>query len=70
MAIIGVLLNPGDTGAKVRELHEQLRNVGAVLDSGEQATTNYGPSTVATFRAFRQRHGSLAGDALDLPTGG
>ena len=68
MAIIGVLLNPGDTGAHVGALHEQLRNVGAVLDSGEQTATNYGPSTVAAVRAFRQRYGLPAGDAVDPPT--
>ena len=53
MAIMEVLLNPGDTGAEVGALHEQLRNVGAVLDAGEQTTANYGPSTVAAVRAFR-----------------
>ena len=42
MAIMEVLLNPGDTGAEVGALHEQLRNVGAVLDAGEQDTLKAG----------------------------
>ena len=50
------------------ELREQLRNVGAVLDSGEQTTMNYGPSTVAAVRAFRQQYVLPAGDAVDPPT--
>ena len=69
MSMIGVLLNPGNTGAEVHELHEQLLTVGAVIASGEQTATNFGPSTVAAVRAFRQRHGLPAGDAVDLPTG-
>ena len=56
MPLIGVILNPGNTGANVRELHNQLLAVGAVLASGEQAATSYGPSTVAAVRAFRQQY--------------
>ena len=56
MPLIGVILNPGNTGANVRELHKQLLAAGAVIAPGEQTATNYGPSTVA-------------GDAVDLSTG-
>ena len=69
MPLIGVLLNPGNTGANVRELHKQLLAVGAVIAPGEQTATNYGPSAVAAVRAFRQRYGLPAGDAVDLPAG-
>lgn len=68
MPIIGVLLNPGNTGANVSELHKQLLAVGAVLDSGEQTATNFGPSTLAAVSAFRERYGLPAADAVDLPT--
>lgn len=64
MPIIGVLLDPGNTGAEVHELHEQLLAVGAVLDSGEQARENFGNSTVAAVRAFRQRYGLPDGDTV------
>src|SRR5688500_6235794 len=69
MPIIGVLLNPGNTGVNVSELHKQLLAVGAVIAPGEQTATNFGPSTVAAVRAFRQQYGLPAGDAMDLSTG-
>ncbi len=69
MPIIGAVLNPGNTGANVRELHEQLLAVDAVLDAGEQTETKFGPSTVAAVRAFRERFGLPDGDTVDLPTG-
>ena len=69
MPMIGVLLNPGNTGANVRELHSQLLTLGAVIAPAEQTATNYGTSTVAAVRAFRQQYGLPASDAVDLPTG-
>jgi peptidoglycan hydrolase-like protein with peptidoglycan-binding domain len=69
MPIIGVILNPGKTGAEVHELHEQLLAVGAVIAPGEQNEKKYGPSTVAAVRAFRQWYDLPAGDTVDLPTG-
>jgi peptidoglycan hydrolase-like protein with peptidoglycan-binding domain len=69
MPMIEVLLNRGNTGANVRELHNQLLAIGAVLDSGEQTATSFGPSTVAAVRAFRERYGLPAADNVDLPTG-
>ena len=69
MPPIAVLLNPGNTSAQVRELHNQLLAVGAVLDSGERSTTSFGPSTLAAVRGFRERYGLPAGDTVDLPTG-
>lgn len=69
MPIIGVPLNPGNTGAKVGELHVQLQALGAVIASGEQTGKSYGPSTVAAVSAFRQRYDLPAGDTMDLPTG-
>ena len=69
MPMIEVPLDRGSTGAKVGELHAQLLALGAVIASGEQTGKNYGPSTAAAVRAFRQRYGLPAGDAVDLPTG-
>src|SRR5215210_5824358 len=69
MPIIGDVLDLGNTGAEVHELHEQLLSLGAVLDSGEQTATKFGSSTVAAVGAFRERYGLPAGDAVDLPTG-
>ncbi|MDP2604238.1 MAG: hypothetical protein Q8S00_16860 [Deltaproteobacteria bacterium] len=69
MPPIGVLLNRGNTGANVRELHNQLIAVGAVIAPGEQTATNFGDSTVAAVRVFRERYGLPAGDTVDLPTG-
>lgn len=68
MPLIEVILNPGNTGADVHELHEQLLVGGAVIDPGEQTATTFGSSTVAAVRAFRERHGLPDGDAVDLPT--
>ena len=69
MPIIGVPLKPTNTGANVGELHVQLLALGAVIAPGEQTGKNFGPSTVAAVRAFRQRYGLPAGDTVDLPTG-
>ena len=55
MPLVTVQLNPGNTGANVRELHNQLLAIGAPLASGEQAATSYGPSTVAAVSALRRR---------------
>jgi peptidoglycan hydrolase-like protein with peptidoglycan-binding domain len=63
------MLNPRNRGAKVGELHNQLRALGATIAPGEIATTAYGPSTVAAVRAFRERYSLPAGDAVDAPTG-
>ena len=69
MPLTGTVLNPDSMGANVRELHEQLLAIGAPIASNEQTATTFGPSTVAAVRAFRQRHGLPAGDAVDLSTG-
>jgi len=63
-----VPLRPTDTGAKVGELHVQLLALGAVIASDEQTGKNFGPSTGAAVRAFRQRYGLPPGDTVDLPT--
>ena len=68
MPFIGVVLNSNSTGANVRELHNQLLAIGAVIAPGEQAAKKFGPSTVAAVRAFWQQYGLPAGDAVDLPT--
>src|SRR5262249_26073881 len=69
MPLIGVILNPGSTGANVQELHTQLTSLGAVIAPSELSAKNYGLSTVAAVRAFRQQYGLPVGDAVDLPTG-
>ena len=69
MPTIGVELTSGNTGANVRQLHVELTGLGAVIDPGEQAATSYGPSTMAAVRTFREQHGLLGGDTMDLPTG-
>jgi hypothetical protein len=56
MSIIGVILKPGSSGPDVRELHEQLLAVGAVIAPAELTATNYGDSTGAAIRVFCQRY--------------
>jgi peptidoglycan hydrolase-like protein with peptidoglycan-binding domain len=68
MPIITVQLKPGNTGTNVRELHNQLRFIGAVIAPGEKDTANFGPSTVAAVRAFRDQYGLPAGDIVDQST--
>src|SRR5829696_1349608 len=69
MPAIGVLLSPGNTGTNVHELHGQLAALGAAVASDEQTAQDFGSSTVAAVRAFRQRYGLPAGDDVDLSTG-
>jgi hypothetical protein len=64
-----VLLEPGNSGPDVHELHEQLLAVGVVLAPGELSATSFGASTGAAVRAFRRQSGLPAGDMLDLSTG-
>src|SRR5262249_59737382 len=54
--------------AKVGELQSQLSALGAVITPAEQTARNFGPSTVAAVRAFRQQFGLPPGDTVDLPT--
>jgi peptidoglycan hydrolase-like protein with peptidoglycan-binding domain len=68
MPLVTVQLNPGSTGANVRELHKQLLAIGAVLASGEQTATRYGPSTVAAVHTFQQQYDLPASDAIDRAT--
>src|SRR6266511_2567565 len=68
MPLIEVVLIPGSTGANVQELHAQLTGLGAVIAPAEQSSKNYGPSTVAAVRAFRQQYGLPAGESVDKPT--
>jgi len=67
MPIIGVELDPGNSGNEVHELHAQLLAIGAVLDAGEQNDVRFGDSTVAAVRAFREWYGLPDGDTVDLP---
>ena len=69
MPLVTVQLNPGSTGANVRELHKQLLAIGAPLAAGEQTATSYGPSTIAAVRAFQREYGLPARDAIDLAAG-
>src|SRR5215217_3369196 len=69
MPAIGVLLSPGNTGTNVHELHGQLAALGAAVASDEQTAQDFGSSTVAAVRAFRERYGLPAGDNVDLSTG-
>jgi hypothetical protein len=68
MPVIGVILRPGNTGDKVQELHSQLMAIGAEIAPGELTAKNFGESAAAV-RAFQQRYGLPAGDALDPSTG-
>jgi hypothetical protein len=69
MPLIGVVLNPGATGTKVSELHNQLSEFGAVIDPSEQAAKKFGDSTAAAVRGFREQHGLPPGETVDLSTG-
>ena len=54
MPLVTVRLNPGNTGANFRELHNQLLAISEPLASSEQAATSYGPSTIDAVHTFQQ----------------
>jgi hypothetical protein len=55
MPLSGTVLNPGNSGANVRELHNQLLVIGAVIAPGEQTAKKFGPSTAAAVSALWRR---------------
>jgi peptidoglycan hydrolase-like protein with peptidoglycan-binding domain len=69
MPLIGVILDQGNSGSQVGELHNQLQVLGAVIAPAEQNAKNFGESTAASVRAFRQQYGLPTGDNVDLSTG-
>jgi hypothetical protein len=54
MPAIGVVLNPGNSGDQVGELHNQLKALGGVIAPDERNAKNFGQSTAAAVRTFRQ----------------
>jgi peptidoglycan hydrolase-like protein with peptidoglycan-binding domain len=69
VSAIGVVLNPGNSGDQVNELHNQLKALGGAIAPDERNAKNFGQSAAAAVRTFRQRYGLPASDTLDLSMG-
>ncbi len=69
MPMLQLLLNRGNTGASVRELHNQLLALGSAVDVNETEASSFGPSTVEAVSALRERYGFGDGTAVDPSLG-